>query len=238
MAPPNELSRAITSEEWSRVNDIIKTNPQYVQQWTRREGFFDGKSTADVLPIHEAIVGGAPYNVIIELINIYPNALKERETSYQRLPLHCACRKNAQYDIVQYIIQQYPDACIQADSLDRVPLHYALSNGADLQIVNLLIETRPNACKAQDHKGWSPAHVAANLAVPEEIMKKLLQANPEAVLTKTNRGHSIRSVIPKQTPNRSSLKQTVTEIKDQVEKDVKLPSLSERSLNPDKMTYL
>lgn len=76
---------------------------------------------ANVLPIHEALVAGAPTHIIQALLDAYPDCVFCKESSYQRLPLHCACRKNAVPEVVDLLLKKYADASLTPDSLGRLP---------------------------------------------------------------------------------------------------------------------
>ena len=116
-----ELSQAITSEKWERVFQICNAQPGAAKVWTVRHGLFEGIKDANVLPIHEALVGGAPYAIVEALLRAYPDSVYCKESSYQRLPLHCACRKNAIKDVVELLLKHYGDAALTADTLGRLP---------------------------------------------------------------------------------------------------------------------
>jgi len=117
----SDLSEAITSDKWDTVVQICKSKPAAAQTWTTRQGLFEGIKDANVLPIHEALVGGAPLHVIQALIYAYPDSVYCMESSYKRLPLHCACRKNAIPEVVDLLLRKYPDAALTADNLGRLP---------------------------------------------------------------------------------------------------------------------
>ena len=124
---PSDLSNAIIEEQWDRCISICQSQPSVAKSWTNRLGLFEGIKDSKVLPIHEALVAEAPYNVIEALLHAYPDSVYCKESSYQRLPLHCACRKNARLDVVDLLCQQYPDAALTADSLGRLPREYYYS---------------------------------------------------------------------------------------------------------------
>jgi hypothetical protein len=125
---PSELSTAITSEQWERVVQICNTQPSAAKTWTTRHGLFEGIKDASVLPIHEALVAGAPFEIIEALLFAYPDCVFCKESSYQRLPLHCACRKNAMLDVVDLLLTKYADAALTADSLGRLPCTFCLQH--------------------------------------------------------------------------------------------------------------
>ena len=116
----------ITSEQWDRVVQLCQGSPSEPKKWTTRQGFFEGMKDANVLPIHEALVAGAPYHIIEALLNAYPDSVFCKESSYQRLPLHCACRKNAVPEVVDLLLRKYADASLTPDSLGRLPCKFLL----------------------------------------------------------------------------------------------------------------
>lgn len=118
---PGSLSKMITSEQWDRVAQLCQGSPSEAKKWTTRQGFFEGMKDANVLPIHEALVAGAPFHIIQALLEAYPDCVFCKESSYQRLPLHCACRKNAVPEVVDLLLKKYADASLTPDSLGRLP---------------------------------------------------------------------------------------------------------------------
>ena len=115
---PSNLSRAITSEEWIRAAQLAKNYPHQAQVWTKRDGFFDGRTRADVLPLHEALMGGAPIECVMAIVKASPIALTEKESSFQRLPLHCACRSNnADSEVIEFVARSHKHACLEPGTL-------------------------------------------------------------------------------------------------------------------------
>lgn len=234
---PSELSRVLAKEEWSRATELVKLHPCQASVWSKREGFFDGRNAANVLPLHEALVGHAPYDCIVAIFEAYPRAIMERESSYGRLPLHCACRKGADAKIVAYLAESYIEACLAPDNLDRLPIHYALSNGADREVINFLLSADPRQARGVDHRGWTPLHVACSLAAPEDVVKSILEIYPESVLHKTTKGHHITSCLPKGHPHRDDIEDLLLEAEEKVESSLHLDALRRRT-HIEKLTYL
>lgn len=235
---PSDLSRAISAEEWPRALELATRQPRQASAWSKRTGFFEGRTVANVLPIHEAAVGGAPVEVMQALVAAYPEGLSQVESSYQRLPLHCACRKNAIPHVIKLLAESQPDACLAADSLGRLPLHYALSNGADPAVVGILMECRPDAARGLDQRGWTPLHVACSMGATTHVVKSILEAYPEAVLIKTRKGSSIQKTIPKLCPQKAQLTKMLNTAQRKVETSVSLPSMKSRRIAFDEMVYV
>ena len=220
---PSDLSRAITEESWDQARKIVQMCPEKAGSWTKRDGLFDGKTAANVLPLHEALVGGAPFEVIKDLVFAYPKALTKKETSYDRLPLHISCRKHADPSVVQLLVNQYKDAALEPDSLNRLPIHYALTNGAEDCIIDILMKAAPESARA------------LNVQASAHVVRGLLEANPESGLMRTQRGTSIRGVIPKDSAYHNEMIRLVTEKKKEINQEVHLPSLKRNPLRASRM---
>jgi ankyrin repeat protein len=231
---PSELSRCITSEEWGRVEHIAKSQPRLASTWCRRMGFFEGRTVANVLPLHEAVFANAPIASVKAIIDAFPGAAQELESSYQRLPLHCACRKNANPHVITLLISTYADACLAADSLGRLPLHYALSNGADPSVIQVLMEAHPEAARGLDQRGWTPLHVACSMGASVTVICRILAAYPEAVFIRTKKGSTTVGCIPKQCSHRQQLKSILNKAEAKLDSTISLPTLQHRPL-PDMM---
>lgn len=227
MPAPSELSRAIAEENWSTALRLAKS-PDQCKVWSTREGFFDGKTNADCLPLHEALVGHAPFEVIEQLVKSYPGALTAAETSYKRLPLHCACRKNADANVVQLLVSQHKGSCLAADSLVRCPIHYALTNGADDDICEILLKAAPAAARSVDDRGWTPLHVAVNVGASKKVVEMLTNAYPEATLIRTQKGTSIR-VSAGKSPNQGEIEDLIWQTREEVDKKVHLPKMEKKA---------
>lgn len=212
------LSDAITTDNWERVIQICSTQPKSAQTWTTRQGLFEGMKDSNVLPIHEALVAGAPYNVIEALLNAYPDSVFCMESSYKRLPLHCACRKNAIVQVVELLLKQYADAALTADTLGRLPLHYALSNGADQKVVDLILKFKPNSARGFDKRGWTPLHVACGVGASTHVIHSILECYPEAVLMRTTKGSTPKQCLNlTNAPNKDEARKLIRKYFSQVE---------------------
>jgi hypothetical protein len=121
-----ELSQAIVDEKWDQVISLCNTKPETAKVWTVRQGLFEGIKDSNVLPIHEALVAGAPYAIIEALLIAYPESVYCKESSYKRLALHCACRKNAMIQVVDLLLKSYCEAALIDDNLGRLPSKYRI----------------------------------------------------------------------------------------------------------------
>mmetsp|Transcript_22736 Transcript_22736/g.64402 ORF Transcript_22736/g.64402 Transcript_22736/m.64402 type:complete len:242 (+) Transcript_22736:300-1025(+) len=184
----SELSQAITQDQWDVALGLCQSKPESAKVWTLRQGLFEGIKDSSVLPLHEALVGGAPYAIVAAILNAYNEAIYAKESSYKRLPLHCACRKNAMLQVVDLLLKMNREAALIADNLGRLPIHYALSNGANDLVIDALLKAQPNSARGFDKRGWTPLHVACGVGASTHVIKSILSCYPEAVIMRTQKG--------------------------------------------------
>ena len=109
----------------SFFTDPISPSDQ-AKTWVTR---FDPDDTAKVkwsqLPIHLAIVCGAPPAVIGRLIKLFPEGLRCTDDQHM-LPLHLALRHNVSDEIVAFLLIQFPDAVNASGKSGRSAVECAL----------------------------------------------------------------------------------------------------------------
>jgi hypothetical protein len=153
----SDLSQAITSEQWDRVLALCQSKPDSAKVWTVRQGLFEGIKDSSVLPIHEALVGGAPYAIVAAILAAYPDSVFTKESSYKRLALHCACRKNAIMQVVELLLKSYSEAALIADNLGRLPSKYCTVDYWMRLAIQVLSSTSMSivCCKTSRNILWS-----------------------------------------------------------------------------------
>lgn len=109
------------NDRWDEALNIVRAKPEKAKVWGWRQGFFEGLKDSNVLPIHEVLVGNGPVELVHAVITAYPEGVRQKESSYQRLALHCACRKNANPVVVRLLLETDASAALVADSLGRLP---------------------------------------------------------------------------------------------------------------------
>lgn len=236
----SELALAIQSSDWAKALKLIEQRPDLATRWSVLQGFFEGLKDAKVLPLHQACaVAGVSQALMERLVQIYPQAIHCRESSYQRLPLHCACRTAADPAIIRVLLQaeqqlgtcevssssslslsspqhhqqHQPQQCLQADLLQRVPLHYALSNGAHAETIQLLLQAAPQAAASVDRRGWTPLHVATSVGCSVAVLRMVLEAHPAAIDRRTLQGSSPAKCLHRTCRHRQELKKILRQAK-------------------------
>ena len=109
------------------AGDVASTSAEVqAKTWVTR---FNPKDKEKVewsqLPLHLAIVGGCPSNIIGALVKLYPQGLRCTDDQ-QMLPLHLALRHGADDEIVAYLLMQFPDAVNARGKNDRTAVDCAL----------------------------------------------------------------------------------------------------------------
>jgi len=235
--PPSELSLAIASDQWEHASSLVQ--PRQARHWSVRQGFFEGLKDSNVLPLHEVVVAEeAPYSLVLQLFEAYPDAVYCKESSYDRLPLHCACRRNADVSVIQLLLDANREACLVPDRLGRLPLHYALSNGANVAVVELLLKYHPAAARGVDARGWTPLHVACSMGADTGIIVKLLHLYPEAIIIRTKKGCSPARCLNKHCSHRPELKEVLIHAKQQFDETFVSPLNSSHHRTLDDMVIV
>lgn len=157
-------------------NTIFKDTPpaDQVRTWVTR---FDPDDETQVkwsqLPLHLALVVGAPYDVITRLVDLYPSSV--RCTDDQRmLPLHLALRHGAKDEVVEFILTKFPDAVNAKGKNNRTPVECALrgSNKSRGMILQIFVE-----------KSRKKRHGRRKSAAPSEPLMKVTEKKPAVLET-------------------------------------------------------
>lgn len=191
----NTLARFIMNRDYPNAINFVQRDPDSARIRIIAHEFMGAFRTSQILPLHLALSqGDVPMELILALLNIYPEGILKTETGYRRNCLHIALKAYASDAIISYLIQQYPEACSQQDKLGRLPLHYAISNNHDISIIREILYVYPAAVKSWDNMGWGPLHVACQTFSSKELIELLLSLYPEAVLMVTQKGSTPRDV--------------------------------------------
>jgi hypothetical protein len=107
------------------------------------------------LPLHLAIVCGAPASIIGRLVKLYPQALRCTDDQHM-LPLHLALRHNSDDEIVAYLLMQFPDAVNAKGKNGRTAIDCALRAKDKLRgkIIEIFVEKtkgKRSATAAKEH---------------------------------------------------------------------------------------
>ena len=156
----NTLFFLIKSRDWEKVINYALKFPKEVAKRGEVETLAGNGHTNHILPLHLALVSGAPPHVIKQLLQAYPNAISEAETGTGRLPLHVACLENVSFETLEFIIMEYVGAIRCGDFYGSTPVHHAIFRENSRVIARLLQQDRP-AFRIPDREGNTALHLAA-----------------------------------------------------------------------------
>ena len=129
--PHGSSNSSNSSSNSSKDDDDDATDPKKIK-WSQ-------------LPLHLALVLGAPFSVIRRLVALYPPSV-QCTNDEQLLPLHLALRHGAPDETVDLLLQAFPSAVHARGQGHRTALKYAVrsSKQARLKIMAAFVEQSVN----------------------------------------------------------------------------------------------
>lgn len=112
-----------------------------VKQASRRGAKY--RDSDGLYPLHWAVSGGPPLEVVQALLDAYPSAARktDREGS---TALHFATHYSASPAIVDALLKIYPKAAMMQDRYGRTPLYHAVEKGAGIEVLSKLLSSNPS----------------------------------------------------------------------------------------------
>ena len=117
----DSVSTFLETEKWSYIffTKDIRSPEKQARTWVTR--FHpDGEVRWSQLPLHAAIIFGAPEIIVNALIKLYPLSVRCTDDQ-QLLPLHLAFRVGAEDSIMNLLIQSFPEALDTKSQRGNVP---------------------------------------------------------------------------------------------------------------------
>lgn len=134
---PTSLYQALEEKAWLPVLSFIETGSwetgrffcgsvqdplspeRQVKTWVTRFNS-DGTVRWSQLPLHAAIIFGAPYKVIRELVCLFSQGVRSTDDQHM-LPLHLAIKFGAEDSVITCLLQEFPEALFTKDIKGRLP---------------------------------------------------------------------------------------------------------------------
>ena len=122
---PTDLFKALQTRDWGAALDCLHRNPTEAKTWIYRETDFpENEMRWKMLPLHTAIVLGAPAYLIIELLQAYPDATKQWDLN-RSLPIHLAASRIDIDDdserILYHMLKAFPESAGVENGKGRLP---------------------------------------------------------------------------------------------------------------------
>jgi len=130
---PTDLFQALEARQWEYslamvVNNTVQFNKE-CSTWVVAKGKKRGASLRfRALPLHAAVVFGAPDSLTKAILQGYPLAARGRDVK-GRLPCHLACEHEVSDEVLFMLINAFPKAFYAKDKLEKTPLEYMNDNG-------------------------------------------------------------------------------------------------------------
>jgi hypothetical protein len=132
---PSSLYQAMESKAWVPTLEFFDTgkwqssllfsgedplSPEHqARTWvTRFEA--DGKVRWSQLPLHAALIFGAPFKIIATLVTLYPQGVRCTDDQHM-LPLHLTMKFGAEDTVVRLLIEHFPESLFTKDIRGRLP---------------------------------------------------------------------------------------------------------------------
>ena len=122
-----KLLKCLETGSWVGYSYINTGSPtDQAKTWVTRFDAVDEKKVMwSQLPLHLAIVCGAPTSFIKALVQLYPKALRCTDDQHM-LPLHLALRHGATDELVAFFLKEFPDAAYAKGKNGRTPVDCAM----------------------------------------------------------------------------------------------------------------
>lgn len=108
---PTALYSYIDSQNWTSAMMRLVEMPQESTTWV---SFATKYSEVRFLPLHIACMLGAPFLLIKDLVESYPDAVRKKTTQGQ-LPLHIACQSHVDERVVGLLLDFWPEGLFVKD---------------------------------------------------------------------------------------------------------------------------
>lgn len=175
---PTDLFQALEARQFSYAEEMFRqTNKQFNKEcktWVvaRAQKKTEKQLRFRALPLHAALVFGAPDDMIKNILNAYPLATRGRDVK-GRLPIHLAYEHESSDDVVQMVLEAFPRGFLAKDKKEMTPLEYIGGNsdraGLKKSIPLIL------SAKVEEERAMMAEEKANALAE----QKKILHEDPE-----------------------------------------------------------
>ena len=181
---PTDLFQALEAREFGYSFDMYKQVPlqfnKECKTWVVARGKQKDQLRFRALPLHAALVFGAPVELVKKILNAYPLAARGRDVK-GRLPIHLAMEHNASEELVGLIIEAFPKGMLIVDKKNMTPLDYINNNTTRVYMKKYLPQIIAAKVEVESAK-WEAAQAGAlaaqRLAMVSdtEFMKPIVEA--------------------------------------------------------------
>jgi len=131
---PTDLFQALEARQFSYADQMFQQITKQFNKECRTWVVARGQKKKDshqlrfrALPLHAALVFGAPDDITKKILNAYPKATRGRDVK-GRLPIHLAMEHDASEELVGLILEAFPKGFYAKDKKDMAPVDYVDGN--------------------------------------------------------------------------------------------------------------
>ncbi|GKY94453.1 hypothetical protein MPSEU_000411200 [Mayamaea pseudoterrestris] len=175
---PSELYLLLQRRDWEGAIEKARESPEETTHWVSRKEV-DGKLRWRLLPIHGAIIFGAPDHVLKALLDVYPGSVSAKDDQGM-LPLHLSYRMGSSEAVVDALLTAFPGSVEVQDAKGRTPLVMAQTTKSPNRAAFIKALER----HAQATSVSSVQHekvIAAQRSEFEELVAKLRKQHAEEI---------------------------------------------------------
>jgi hypothetical protein len=170
---PTDLFQALEARQFDYAYEMYKhTNAQFTKDcktWVIARG--EKKTSPSrfrALPLHAAIVFGAPDELIKRVLRAYPNACRGRDVK-GRLPIHLAFENNSSDEIISLIVDAFPKGFFSKDKKELTALDHVNGNTERAYIAKFIPQVI--AAKLEEEREKWNAETATLLKEQRETLR-------------------------------------------------------------------
>jgi chromosome segregation ATPase len=126
---PTELFLSLQRKDWASALVRTQNAPEEACIWISRKEDDDESIRWRLLPIHAAIIFGAPANVTEAVLECFTLGARARDDQGM-LPLHLVFRQGGQQEIVNMLLKAFPDGVGVENSKGRTPMDIAKASSS------------------------------------------------------------------------------------------------------------
>jgi hypothetical protein len=165
------VTKLIEKREWKLLLKLIQDNPSEATKKDKSHGR---------LPIHRALIHGAPIQLVETLIKLYPAALQTGD-NLDNYPIYYSIVNNANYPIF-FLLLSYNTECLKKGDKDgHLPLHNAIARKMNENTLLLFINTYPESALKRTRLGKHSLHYACEFNASASVVKTILSVNPDEI---------------------------------------------------------
>jgi hypothetical protein len=166
-AKPTPLMHAIEKQDWEYTLHIIETGQSndcsffglgthaslkgtdpmtQSRTWVESKDWW-GQITAQRLPIHSAVMNGAPVKIVEKILALNPRGIRSTDLD-GNLPLHLCFKHAASDSVATFLLEASPEAVSVKNKAGKKPVDYAKADAGE--IIQLCVDQTNRAAKREE----------------------------------------------------------------------------------------